>query len=456
VSCHQGFFHKKIFFSRSPVRNQYDKTDFDSEKVPMKTRKFYSTIFAMTFLCISLPTAMARAQTQENPQQKVPLVIRKSTGVLQRSAIHRVEPEYPQEARAQGIHGVVVLEVRLDQKGNVIATTPVSGQQLLVDATIKAMQSWKFAPTQLGGVAVQVIGNVSFLFAADGKVSDVVTAPTAGSGLPNESINFIPDNSPPFISDKEVKELSQKLQNAYDIPLRISNPDDLVLEIVKATVRAVKRDEQNYLSNDPATPYVTDYAMQLAISLHNRTDKKITGVGFKFTNTAAHHIFFAYPHITGVPAQGDYPLSLKFMAAAGNPADLLVEIIGVQFADGTIGGAFPIPPHAVGRAPMAKDDSGKEFTPPPVQVTTKPRPLNRLRPNYTVQARQNKVSGTVRLRVEVGADGSAKRIHVANALPDGLTEEAIRVIKVLQFQPALAAGTPVAFWIVMDVEFYLR
>jgi TonB family protein len=431
----------------------------------MKTMKFYSTRFAMTFLCVSLPMVMAQAQTQENPQQKAPLVIRKSTGVLQRSAIHRMEPEYPQEARAQGIHGVVVLEVRLDQRGNVIATTPVSGQQLLVDAASKAVQGWKFAPTQLGGVAVQVIGNVSFLFAADGKVTDVVSASTVGSGLPqetagsrlpDESINFIPDNSPPFMPDKEVKELSQKLQNAYDIPLRISNPDDLVLEIVKATVRAVKRDEPNYLSNDPATPYVTDYAMQLAISLHNRTDKRITGVGFKFTNITAHHIFFAYPQMTGVPAQGDYPLNINFMAVAGNPADLLVEIIGVRYADGTVGGAFPIPPNSVGSAPMAKPTGLTENTPPVVKVDSKPRPLNRLRPNYTLQARQNKVSGTVRLRVEVGADGSAKRIHVANALPDGLTEEAIRVIKVLQFQPAMAGGTPVAFWIVLDVEFNLR
>jgi TonB family protein len=426
----------------------------------MKTMKFYSTILAMTFLSVSLPVASAQAQAQENPQQKVPLVIRKSTGVLQRTAIHRVEPEYPQEAKAQGIYGVVVLEVRLDQKGNVIATTPVSGQQLLVDAVIKAMQGWKFAPTQLGGVAVQVIGNVAFLFGADGKVSDVASgvAPpsTIGSRLPDESVNLIPDSTPPFISDKEVKELSQKLQNAYDIPLRISNPDDLVLEISKATVRAVKRDEQNYLTNDAATPYVTDYAMQLAITLHNRTNKKITGVGFKFTNTTARHIFFVYPHIAGIEAQGDYPLQIKFMAAAGNPADLLVEIIGVQFADGTMGGAFPLPPHTVGSAPMQKDASGAEPPPPVVRVDTKPRPLNRMRPNYTIQARQNKVLGAVRLRVEVGVDGLAKRIHVANALPDGLTEEAIRITKVLQFQPAMAGGTPVAFWIVMDVEFNLR
>lgn len=419
----------------------------------MKNVKFYSTILAIAFLCFSAPTARG----QEAPQQKVPLVVRKSTGVLLESVVYRVEPAYPAEAKAQGVHGTVVLEVRLDQKGSVIATTPVSGHQLLTDAAMRALRDWKFAPTQFGGAFVQVTGNLGFQFSADGKVSDAQAAPQTGNPASDETVKVSgAESAPPVIPGKEMKELLQKLQSAYDIPLRINNPDGVVLEIVKATVRAVKRDEADYLTNDAATAYVTDYVLQLAISLHNRTNKNINGVGFKFTNTSARHIFFAYPHIAGVPAQRDSLVNINFMAAAGNPADLLVEIAGVKFADGTIGGAYPLPTHAVGSAPLPKFITEGERPDPAVKVDSKPRPLNRLRPNYSEQARRNKVSGTVRLRVEVGADGLAKRIHVANALPDGLTEEAIRIIKVLQFQPAMAGGTPVAFWIVMDVDFNLR
>jgi TonB family protein len=59
-------------------------------------------------------------------------------------------------------------------------------------------------------------------------------------------------------------------------------------------------------------------------------------------------------------------------------------------------------------------------------VDTKPVPLNNPRPNYTEDARKNKVQGTVRVRVLVGADGSVKQVKVLSGLPDGLNEEAIR------------------------------
>jgi TonB family protein len=416
----------------------------------MKSMKFYPTILSIAFLFIG--ASLVKTHAQETSQQKIPLVIRKSTGVLQKSAIYRVQPEYPQEAKAQGISGEVLIEVRVDQTGNVISTTPISGQQLLVDASMKALKSWKFAPTKLSGVAVQAIGNVAFHFTADGKVLDV-----SGGELPNAPVSYlVVERAMAVINNVEAKELSQKLQTAYDIPLRINNPEGVVLEIVKATVRTVKRDEQNYLSNDATSVYVTDYAMQMLITLHNRTDKKISGVGFKFKNTTEQHIFFAYPNITEIPAQGDYQVQIGFMIVAGNPADLQVEIIGVGFADGTIGGAFPLPPHSVGSAPMPQTMVISERDTFAVKVDTKPRPLNRLRPNYTEQARNNKVSGSVRLQVKVGADGSAKRVHVVNALPDGLTEEAIRVIRIVQFQPAMAGGTPVDYWILLDVEFNLR
>lgn len=411
----------------------------------MKSMKLHATILSITFLFLIAPFAKAQSP------------MRKSTGVLQKSAINRVAPEYPQEAKAQGISGEVILEVRVDEAGKVISTKPVSGHRLLVDAARKALKDWQFTPTQLSGVAVQVIGNVVFNFTIDGKVLEG-SADRAGSNeFPILPLNtLIAETASPVVSDQEAQELYQKIQNAYDIPIRIKNPEGVVLEIVKATVRAVKRDEHNYLSGDKSSSYVSDFAMQAVIRLHNRTDKKITGVGFKFTNTGAQHIFFVYPNISGIQAQQEEQAQIDFMTMAGNPANLLVEIVGVRFADGTIGGAFPVPPHATGNAQMSKDASANEHAASTVKVDTKPKPLNRLRPNYTEQARKNGVSGTVRLKVEVGVDGSVKKAQVANALPDGLTEEALRIIKVLLFQPAMASGTPVDYWIVLDIEFYLR
>jgi TonB family protein len=89
-------------------------------------------------------------------------------------------------------------------------------------------------------------------------------------------------------------------------------------------------------------------------------------------------------------------------------------------------------------------------------VDTKPVPLNRPRPNYTEEARNNKIQGNVRVRALIGADGSVKQVRIITGLPDGLNEEAILAVKQMRFQPATKNGQPVAYWIPLDVPFNLR
>jgi outer membrane biosynthesis protein TonB len=67
----------------------------------------------------------------ETGQQKT---LRKSTGVLVGSATKRVEPEYPAKARQTGISGRVVVQVTIDEQGQVVAASPVSGPEVLREA----------------------------------------------------------------------------------------------------------------------------------------------------------------------------------------------------------------------------------------------------------------------------------------------------------------------------------
>jgi len=91
-------------------------------------------------------------------------VIRKSGGVLQSSATRRVEAVMPPLARAARISGSVVVEVVVDEEGNVVSARSLSGHPLLKDAAVDAARQWQFSPTQLSGVAVKVIGNLTFKF----------------------------------------------------------------------------------------------------------------------------------------------------------------------------------------------------------------------------------------------------------------------------------------------------
>jgi TonB family protein len=93
-----------------------------------------------------------------------PKVIRKSGGVLQGTAIRRVEPIYPPLAWVARVSGAVVVEVTIDEEGYVISATPVSGHPLLKEGATAAAMGWKFWPTKLQGVPVKVIGTITFNF----------------------------------------------------------------------------------------------------------------------------------------------------------------------------------------------------------------------------------------------------------------------------------------------------
>jgi TonB family protein len=94
----------------------------------------------------------------------LPRVIRKSEGVLQESAIKKVNPTYPAEASAAGIKGEVLIEITVDEQGNVAAAEGVSGDRLLAEAAIAAVRQGQFKPTSLSGIPVKVTGRIRFQF----------------------------------------------------------------------------------------------------------------------------------------------------------------------------------------------------------------------------------------------------------------------------------------------------
>ena len=92
-------------------------------------------------------------------------------GILQLSAraaenilLYRTEPEYPEAARAQGIQGAVVLEVRIGGDGGVQEARLVSGPPLLADAAMAAVKEWRFRPRFSHGRRVEMQTTVTLNF----------------------------------------------------------------------------------------------------------------------------------------------------------------------------------------------------------------------------------------------------------------------------------------------------
>src|SRR5262249_52559689 len=98
------------------------------------------------------------------PPETEPQIVRKSEGALIGLAIRRVDPAYPPMAKAAHVTGAVVVEVTIDEQGNVIDARAISGSSLLTDAAVEAARGWKFAPTRLGKQPVKVIGTITFNF----------------------------------------------------------------------------------------------------------------------------------------------------------------------------------------------------------------------------------------------------------------------------------------------------
>lgn len=89
-------------------------------------------------------------------------------------------------------------------------------------------------------------------------------------------------------------------------------------------------------------------------------------------------------------------------------------------------------------------------------VDKKPVAKNRPMPRYTERALQNKVEGTVSLRVLIGSDGLVKQAKVTKGLPDGLDDQAIKAVFKIKFDPAMKDGQPVATWVNVEVGFTIK
>jgi len=78
--------------------------------------------------------------------------------------IHHVAPTYPQIAQAARVSGTVILEALIAEDGSVKDVKVLRSKPLLDDAAVEAVRQWRFTPTLLNGVPVQVIMSVTVTF----------------------------------------------------------------------------------------------------------------------------------------------------------------------------------------------------------------------------------------------------------------------------------------------------
>lgn len=85
-------------------------------------------------------------------------------GVLNGKAVSFPKPAYPAAARAVRASGAVSVQVTVDEAGDVISASAVSGHPLLRQAAEEAARQAKFTPTTLSGQPVKITGVIVYNF----------------------------------------------------------------------------------------------------------------------------------------------------------------------------------------------------------------------------------------------------------------------------------------------------
>lgn len=112
-------------------------------------------IALLMFLILGFGLSVVSAQT---PVKTI------SGGVLNGKATSLPIPAYPAAARAVNASGAVNVKVEINEQGNVISATAVSGHPLLRQAAEQAAVEAKFNPTFLSGQPVSVSGVLVYNF----------------------------------------------------------------------------------------------------------------------------------------------------------------------------------------------------------------------------------------------------------------------------------------------------
>lgn len=76
----------------------------------------------------------------------------------------RAEPVLPAIARQAGVQGTVLLEVIIDEHGDVVEAKVLRSLPLLDDAALEAVRQWRYEPGQLHGRPVPVVMTVAVPF----------------------------------------------------------------------------------------------------------------------------------------------------------------------------------------------------------------------------------------------------------------------------------------------------
>lgn len=90
--------------------------------------------------------------------------IRVGGNVQESKLLVKVEPVYPDLAKRARVSGVVILQVTVNEAGEVYEAKVLRGHPMLDEAAVDAVKQWRYSPTLLNGEPVPAMATVTVIF----------------------------------------------------------------------------------------------------------------------------------------------------------------------------------------------------------------------------------------------------------------------------------------------------
>jgi TonB family protein len=144
----------EVSFGRHVLRIEKEGREPVSAEVVVKREQ------PLMVLSFSLPVARAGSEPLRAGQ-----FVTFGPGVVPPARVSGAIPDYPPAARERGMEGSPVVDIWIDENGNVMDVAIVeSGGAMLDGAVLEAVAGWKFRPATIGGTAVSVRMTLQHLF----------------------------------------------------------------------------------------------------------------------------------------------------------------------------------------------------------------------------------------------------------------------------------------------------
>jgi periplasmic protein TonB len=106
-------------------------------------------------ICLACLIFFARGDSAE---------IRVTTADAMKAAVASPPPEYAPLAKKANISGDVIVEININEQGDVTYVHSISGNLLLANPVLKTLKLWKFKPFQVEGKPTAAVTNLRFAF----------------------------------------------------------------------------------------------------------------------------------------------------------------------------------------------------------------------------------------------------------------------------------------------------